>query len=98
MTDAEKDAAAHLTGSQKDDVSAYYCHATLARRRRLRRSAAWRRAVCHKCLGPRKSLKSQAAPNVQCQECHATYIRNRAKELHANHRQFTARPAVLILG
>lgn len=98
MTDAEKDAAAHLTGSQKDDVSAYYCHATLARRRRLRMDKSYRRAVCVKCLGPRKTPLGQSSPGVQCQSCHAKYITHRAKERHENHRRIHDRPAVLILG
>jgi hypothetical protein len=97
MTDDEKAAAAHLTGSEKDDVSAYYIHATASRRRRSLRGSAWRKAICSQCLGPRSVLKAGAKPGT-CRDCHNRYITQRSKERHENYDRLYARPAVLILG
>ena len=96
MTEYEKAAASHLTAAQKDDISAYYVWATVARRRRLQANSSHRRAICIACHGPRKPL--HRAPKGRCQDCWKKAQAAIHREKHENYHRLFDRPAVLILG
>jgi len=98
MTEDEKAAAAHLTETQKDEVSSYYVWATVARRLRLRRDRTWRRARCCQCGGPRQALRKAECAPARCLECWSKAQANIYREKKDNLHRLTERPAVLILG